>query len=154
RTASRHDDLLTSYTSRGPTALDHVVKPDLVAPGNRTISLLAEGSTLDRLYPSLRVPKDVFMDDPTVAGDDSAYFTMSGSSMAAGVVSGMAALMRQADPSLTPDTLKARLMKSAEKRMVYDVFSEGAGFADLRAALAEQEIASLPSLSPTVQWAA
>jgi serine protease AprX len=154
RTASRYDDLLTSYTSRGPTALDHVVKPDLVAPGNRTISLRAEGSTLDKLYPSLRVAKGVFIDDPTVAGDDSAYFTMSGSSMAAGVVSGMAALMIQADPSLTPDTLKARLMKSAEKRMVDDVFSEGAGFADLQAALAEQEIASGPSLSPAVQWTA
>ena len=91
--ATRFDDILTSYTSRGPTPLDHVVKPDLVAPGNRTISLRVVGSTLDEAYPSLRVKEGAFRQDPTAAGDDSLYFQMSGSSMAAGVVSGMAALM-------------------------------------------------------------
>ena len=34
-TPSRTDDLIASYSSKGPTLLDHVVKPDLVAPGNR-----------------------------------------------------------------------------------------------------------------------
>ncbi|PYQ11500.1 MAG: hypothetical protein DMH00_08060 [Acidobacteria bacterium] len=151
--ATRFDDILTSYTSRGPTPLDHVVKPDLVAPGNRTISLRVVGSTLDEAYPSLRVKEGAFRQDPTAAGDDSLYFQMSGSSMAAGVVSGMAALMMQADPSLSPDTLKARLMKSAEKRLVYDAFSEGAGFADLLSALQESAIATLPALSPRAECA-
>jgi len=32
-TVSRADDLIASYSSKGPTALDKVVKPDLVAPG-------------------------------------------------------------------------------------------------------------------------
>ena len=32
---------------KGPTAIDHIVKPDLVAPGNRMVSLRAAGSTLD-----------------------------------------------------------------------------------------------------------
>ena len=35
------DDLVASYSSKGPTLLDHVVKPDIVAPGNRTISIEA-----------------------------------------------------------------------------------------------------------------
>jgi serine protease AprX len=152
QSGSRSDDILTTYTSRGPTSFDHVVKPDLVAPGNRTLSLRAVGSTLDEAYPSLRVKQGLFRDDPASAGEDSLYFQMSGSSMAAGVVSGMAALMIQADPSLTPDTLKARLMKSAEKRPVYDVFSEGAGFADLHAALAEEGTALSGAPSPTVEW--
>src|SRR5256885_17235332 len=39
--ASRLDDLIASYSSKGPTLMDHVVKPDIVAPGNRVISLLA-----------------------------------------------------------------------------------------------------------------
>jgi serine protease AprX len=72
--------------------------------------------------------------------------------MSAGVVSGMAALMIQAQPLITPDTVKARLMKAAEKRLGYDVFSEGAGFADLITALGLDDIALLPALSPTATW--
>ena len=32
-TASRPDDLIASYSSKGPSLIDHVVKPDIVAPG-------------------------------------------------------------------------------------------------------------------------
>jgi serine protease AprX len=39
--ASRADDLIASYSSKGPTLIDHIVKPDLVAPGNRLISVEA-----------------------------------------------------------------------------------------------------------------
>ena len=152
QTGGRLDDILTTYTSLGPSYLDHVVKPDLVAPGNRTISLRAEGSTLDAGYPELRVKQGVYRDDPASAGLDSPYFQLSGSSMAAGVVSGMAALMIQAEPSVTPDTVKARLMKSAEKRLDYDIFSEGAGFADLDSALATGGLAAASALSPTATW--
>src|SRR5437667_8611618 len=35
----RSNSLITSYSSKGPTLLDHVVKPDIVAPGNRMVSL-------------------------------------------------------------------------------------------------------------------
>ena len=152
QTGDRPDDILTTYTSRGPSYLDHVVKPDLVAPGNRTISLRAEGSTLDTDYPELRIQQEVYRDDPATAGLDSPYFLLSGSSMAAGVVSGMAALMIQAEPSATPDTVKARLMKSAEKRLDYDIFSEGAGFADLDSALATGGVTTAPALSPIASW--
>ena len=152
QTGSRSDDILTTYTSRGPSYPDHVVKPDLVAPGNRTISLRAEGSTLDTNYPELRVKQGAYRDDPATAGLDSPYFQLSGSSMAAGVVSGMVALMIQAEPSVTPDTVKARLMKSAEKRLDYDILSEGAGFADLDSALSTGGVAVAPALSPTAFW--
>jgi serine protease AprX len=145
---SRGDDILTTYTSRGPTAIDHFVKPDLVAPGNRTVSLRALGSTLDSSYPALRVKYSAFNTDPNKANLDSPYFELSGSSMATAVVSGMAAILIQAEPSITPDTVKARFMKSAEKRLEYDIFSEGAGFANLYAALQERGIAKVPSLSP------
>ena len=43
------------------------------------------------------------------------YFRMSGTSMASPVVAGAAALMLQKDPSLTPDQVKYRLMKTATK---------------------------------------
>src|SRR5713226_4638393 len=44
RTLTRGDDLIASYSSKGPTLIDHVVKPDIVAPGNRIISLIQTGS--------------------------------------------------------------------------------------------------------------
>lgn len=43
-TSTRLDDAIASYSSKGPTLIDHIVKPDLVAPGNRIISLIDKGS--------------------------------------------------------------------------------------------------------------
>ena len=54
-TATRVDDKIASYSSKGPTVLDHIVKPDLVAPGNRLVSLRVAGSTLDTTYPQYEV---------------------------------------------------------------------------------------------------
>lgn len=44
---------MTSYSSKGPTAIDHIVKPDLVAPGNRVVSLQT-GGYLQKNYPGNR----------------------------------------------------------------------------------------------------
>ena len=35
KSAARGDDIMTSYSSKGPTQFDHIVKPDLVAPGTQ-----------------------------------------------------------------------------------------------------------------------
>src|SRR5208283_3216423 len=45
-TADRTDDVPASYSSKGPTVIDQVVKPDLVAPGNAVVSLYTPGETL------------------------------------------------------------------------------------------------------------
>src|SRR6202140_4676296 len=45
-TPTRVDDLIASYSSKGPTALDAIAKPDILAPGNLLVSLEAPGSTL------------------------------------------------------------------------------------------------------------
>ena len=45
-TYPRTDDLIASYSSKGPSAIDFVVKPDIVAPGNHVVSLEAPNSTL------------------------------------------------------------------------------------------------------------
>ncbi len=45
-------ETLASYSSKGPTTYDHVVKPDMVAPGNDIVSLAAPGATLEALYSS------------------------------------------------------------------------------------------------------
>ena len=56
-TYTRTDDLIASYSSKGPSLFDNVVKPDLVAPGNGVVSVLAAGSpTLFTQYPGNAVP--------------------------------------------------------------------------------------------------
>lgn len=54
-TTTRTEDRMTSCSSKGPTPIDHYVKPDIVAPGNQITSLLAPGSTLLQLYPANQV---------------------------------------------------------------------------------------------------
>ena len=110
-TPTRNDDAIASYSSKGPTLLDHIVKPDVVAPGNRVGSLLVKNSTLDVEFPTLEIA-------PTGACTGTCstqYFRLSGTSMATPVVSGAVALMLQQSPALTPDTVKARIMKTAWK---------------------------------------
>ena len=82
-TAKRSDDTVARYSSRGPTRYDLVMKPDLVAPGSAWSSAEAAGSYLARTYPERHV-----------AGiGANAYIQLSGTSMAAGVVSGAVALL-------------------------------------------------------------
>ncbi len=50
QTGARSDDVVATYSSRGPTPYDFTLKPDLVAPGNRIVSLEAPGSTLAMNY--------------------------------------------------------------------------------------------------------
>ena len=157
-TANRSDDKIASYSSKGPTLIDHVVKPDLVAPGNKLASLLASGSTLDTKYPQDEV-------SPALYGGTgpSKYMKLSGTSMATPVVSGAVALLLQQDPSTTPDVIKARLMKSAYKFFPqysriyvnglgldyqYDIFTVGAGYLDISSALANHDAVNGTSLSP------
>lgn len=111
-TPQRSDDQIASYSSKGPTAIDQIIKPDLVAPGNRVISLLSPGSTLANASPENIV-------SPTTYGQPAnatpRYFILNGTSMAAPMVSAAAALLLQQDARLSPDTVKARLMKTAYK---------------------------------------
>ena len=60
-TSTRTDDLIASYSSKGPTIIDHIVKPDLVAPGNLTISALTGTSaSIFTLFPQDQLPMDYY----------------------------------------------------------------------------------------------
>src|SRR5258708_11184257 len=159
-TSSRRDDQIASYSSKGPTTYDHVVKPDIVAPGNHVVSLDAHASTLDNEFARNDVAGNYSNQD---------YFVLSGTSMATPAASGAVALLLQQHSSLTPDQVKARLMKTAYKTFptsstatdtttgqtytsYYDLFTVGAGYLDLGAALATNDLASptvASALSPT-----
>ena len=85
-TPDRSDDVMTSYSSKGPTAINHVVKPDLVAPGNRVVSLQT-GGYLQKNYPGNR-PAVSYYQSSTSTSPSGKYFVLSGTSMATAVVSG------------------------------------------------------------------
>ena len=95
------DDLVPVWTGWGfPLGSDP--KPDVIAPGRRIVSLRAPGSTLDTLLPGRVV----------TAATGSTYFRLSGTSMSAGVVSGIAALILERQPLLTPDQVKTLLIQT------------------------------------------
>jgi serine protease AprX len=107
KTLPRGDDQMASYSSKGPTLFDHVVKPDIVAPGNKINAALPAGLALTNSYPGNQVPW-TYYEAAGNAGGSTYYFTLSGTSMATPMVSGAAALLLQKHPSLTPDQVKAR----------------------------------------------
>ena len=151
----RADDRIATYSSRGPSRLDLVMKPDIIAPGNKVISLNSNNSTLDNYAGgSNDIPQSLYRTVPNPTQVSNDYFRLSGTSMAAPVVAGAAALLLQADPTLTPDTLKARLMLSADKwadpQGGLDPLTYGAGYLNIPAALACTAVATLPALSPTL----
>jgi serine protease AprX len=97
-TPERRDDQIASFSSRGP-APGGVPKPDLLSPGVAITSLRSPGSFLDKHHRQARVDDD--------------YTTLSGTSMATPLVSGLIALLLEAEPDLTPDQVRQRLLATA-----------------------------------------
>ena len=92
-TPQRSDDTVAEYSSRGPTVYDRVLKPDMVAPGSHIVSAEVTDSYLSQAFPGRHV---------TGSGHD-AYIQLSGTSMAAAVVSGAVALLLQEQTDLRPE---------------------------------------------------
>jgi subtilisin family serine protease len=112
------DDRLASFSAAGPT-VEGFVKPEVVAPGGHMLGLMPMGTTLTLEHPEFH--------------DANTYFTMSGTSQAAAVVTGVVALMLEREPFLSPDEVKCKLMSAARPAvdqngsLAYSVFQQGAG---------------------------
>ncbi len=145
-TATHSDDIATSYGSRGPTYLDGLFKPDLVAPGNKIPGSRAKGSWIDTHHPELRIRGG---DDDDDDDDESHYLRLSGSSMATAFVSGTAALMLQANPDLTPHQVKAILMLTASKLTWPKMLEQGNGMVNALTAVRIAEAADTVTQSLT-----
>jgi subtilisin family serine protease len=121
------DDRLASFSSTGPT-FEGFVKPEVVAPGGHMVGSLWYLSYLANI-------------DPGSMTKSESLFTMSGTSQAAAVTSGIVALMLQEDPTLTPDTVKCRLLASASPavnssgQLAYSVFQQGSGLVNAAVAV-------------------
>lgn len=88
-------NIMGAFSARGPAPVQDILKPDVTAPG---INILA-GFTPDAAN--------------SVAGENFAYIT--GTSMAAPHVAGIAALLRQAHPDWGPAAIKSALMTTARQ---------------------------------------
>ncbi|HEX8144207.1 MAG TPA: S8 family serine peptidase, partial [Pyrinomonadaceae bacterium] len=124
-TDARGDDGVASYSSRGPTRsfwtdasdirhYDNLIKPDLVAPGNKVVWAEALNNHLVTTYPQL--------DAGVSSNNTRKMMYMSGSSMATPVAAGAAALLLQANPTLTPNLVKMILMYTAQPLAGYNQF--------------------------------
>jgi serine protease AprX len=116
------DDEMTNFSSVGPTSPDGWVKPDLVTSGRSVVSLAAPGSTVYDESPSARI--------------GSGNFAGSGTSFSSAITSGAAALVLAANPTLTPDELKARLLGTTSPGPVGNPFVDGHGALNAYAAAA------------------
>jgi serine protease AprX len=127
-TPDRADDVVAGFSSRGPSAIDRSAKPDLVAPGVGIESTAEPSSALYAANPTSRL----WGTTPTVS---EPYLRLTGTSMSAPVVTAAVALMLQANPSLTPNAVKAILQYTAETRSGVDHLTQGAGFLNARGAV-------------------
>jgi serine protease AprX len=116
-TVGRSDDTVATFSSRGPTAYDFAVKPDVAAPGVKIISLQAKNSLLPTLYPTIH----------TAGSGDNAYMYLTGTSQATPMVSGGIALLLQGSPGLTPAQVKLALQTGATFMSDAGLMGAGAG---------------------------
>jgi serine protease AprX len=116
-TVKRSDDVMTTYSSRGPTKFEQAVKPDVVAPGNKIVSLETTGSYLQRNYPQFHI----------AGKSGNAYMHLSGTSMSAAVVTAGAALLMQAHPNISAAQLKIALQSGSTYMWDGGLMGGGAG---------------------------
>ncbi|MFF2876564.1 S8 family serine peptidase [Gottfriedia sp. NPDC057991] len=106
---------LASFSSRGPARITYDIKPEVTAPGVSVFST---------------VPAYIHGADQ-IGKYQYAYDNLSGTSMATPNVAGVAALMLQANPNLSPAEIKETLMNTADPlNGDYSVFETGAGQVD------------------------
>ncbi|MCH7321838.1 S8 family serine peptidase [Solibacillus sp. MA9] len=112
-------DEVNDSSSRGPSTPNFDIKPDVSAPGTNIMSTIP-----------------MYKADFPDAVYSEAYDRKTGTSMATPHIAGIAALIKQANPSWNAFDVKVALSNTAKllDKTKYDVFSQGAGRVDAYAA--------------------
>jgi len=124
-------DKISDFSSRGPRGYDSMLKPEITAPGSNIFA--------------------------ASMGSGNAGESMSGTSMAAPHIAGVAALMKQAHPTWRPEQIKAAMMNTAvvlvdDESIPYDVPRQGAGRVDALAAVQTKVIAVGDAKFVSLNW--
>ena len=104
--ATTYADDMAAFSSRGPTAVEYAIKPEIVAPG-------------------VGVPSSA------LGGTYGAY---DGTSFSAPIVAGAVAHVMETHPTWSPARIKAALVQSSVD-LGFDLWTQGAGRLDLDAAV-------------------
>ena len=96
------DDVASTFTARGPT-LDGFAKPDTLAPGEHVLGLRVSGL--------------VYSDasGAPIGSTTDRYIHMTGTSASSAFVTGVAALVKAARPSATPNDVKGAIVASGRQ---------------------------------------
>ena len=92
---SSYQDKVAWFTSWGPTLKDSLLKPEVVAPGTDLYIASQNWDPNGALY------------------HPSGYFAANGTSFSAAIVAGAAALVKQANPKLSPGQIKSAVVNTA-----------------------------------------
>jgi serine protease AprX len=126
-TPDRGDDTVATFSSGSQDGRS----PDVLAPGVGIVSARVSGSVIDTNFPAARRGKQ--------------FFSGSGSSQSAAVVSGAVALLLDEQPTLTPAQVKELLRSTATRLPGASTSVQGAGEIDIAAAIDADTPTTLPA---------
>ncbi len=155
-TNGRTDDAMTSYSSRGPTRSywtdgsgvrhhDNLIKPDLVAPGNKLVFAASPNNLLTAIDSTLETGL-------SPGRNNQKMMYLSGTSVSSPLVAGAVALVLQANPKLTPNMVKMVLSYTAQQLKGVNTLEQGAGSVKYRGCSAAGEGCPNGSLKLNTPW--
>lgn len=129
--AGTSEKQLADFSSRGVAGHEYKL-PDITAPGQGITSTRAPNTVIGAQGPVIDLQHPEYL---------AYYHTISGTSMATPFIAGVAALMLEVNPDLSPDQIE-QIIKATAEPMNYAPHEVGAGYIDVKAAIDMAKVTS------------